>query len=78
MNAYIIEKGLQRIASTLLIKKLFCRISLSEKCSSNPHVRSVILNFFIEQFIIWKKENRSLIDFKSITIIQIHNIGFIG
>ena len=40
-------------------------------------MRSVILNFFIEQFIIWEKENRSLIDFKGTTIIKIHDIGFI-
>jgi len=40
--------------------------------------RSLILNFLVEQFIIWKKEDRSLIDFKSITIIQIHDIGLIG
>jgi len=72
------EKCFRRVASILLTKRPSCRIALSEKCSSDPHVRSVILNFFIEQFIIWKKEKRSLIDFKCIVIIEIHDIGFIG
>ena len=53
-------------------------MSLREKRKSDLHVRLVTLDFSIEQFIVWKKEDRSLIDFKSITIIQIHDIGFIG
>ncbi len=70
--------GFGGVVSTPLTKRLSCRIALSEKCRSNPHVRSVILNFFIEQFIIWQKEKRSLIDFECVVIIKIHDIGFIG
>lgn len=36
------------------------------------------LNFFIEQFIIWQKGKRSLIDFKYVAMINIHDIGFFG